>query len=53
MMVRHRPFRIDPWTPTPQWNGQPLDLAWAIAVLRPGWHLLADACGLAGGGGAR
>jgi hypothetical protein len=25
---------IDPWTPTPDWHGEPLDLDWAIYVMR-------------------
>ena len=24
----------DPWTPTPDWHGEPLDLDWAIRVMR-------------------
>jgi hypothetical protein len=27
---------IDPWTPTPDWHGEPLDLDWAVYVMRNG-----------------
>ncbi len=32
---QHRGIRIDPWTSTPHWRGESLDLGYAIDVLRP------------------
>ena len=32
---RQRDLDIDPWTPTTLWQGEPLDVDWALSTLHP------------------